>query len=326
MGSVPGRAKRVESVISIFLLAVLFLIGAVIFVKQSDYDTGRFGISAAALPEPEAASKLGEIVPGGFEALSKTEVYNSETLYEKIDGKAPLYLESGFRKLSTQRFVNINNTELWMELYVYDMGEIKNAFSVYSVQRRAEAEKVASMQFAYKTSNALYFVLGRYYTEIVGSAESAELLAAMEEVAQTLETNLDVGDTEIAEFEMFPKDNLVSDSFKLYTVSAFGFEGLTDTFTAKYKFDGENVTAFISKRIDFEDAENIAENYGSFLIENGAVIQSTDEALTGKILDLYGMTEIVFAVGPFVAGVHEAENQETAKKLAVILINKLNDE
>ena len=44
-----------------------------------------------------------------------------------------------------------------------------------------------------------------------------------------------------------------------------------------------------------------------------------------KIVDFYGMTEIVFTTGPFVAGVHEAEKQQTAEKLAMILISKLNE-
>lgn len=318
--------KRVESVVSICLLAALFLIGAAIFVKQSDYDMSRFGISAAALPEQKATSRFGDIAPADFQSLSE-EVYNSETLYEKINGKAPLYLESGFKELSTQRFASINNPELWMELYVYDMGNIKSAFSVYSVQKRVESQKFTTMQFGYKTSNALYFVHGRYYIEMVGSAESEELFAAMEETAQKLEADLAVSDTEITEFKMFPQENLIPDSFKLYTVSAFGFEGLTDIFTAKYELGGETVTAFISKRDNTKEAELIAERYRDFLIENGAAVKNTNnKMLEGKVMDLFGTTEIVFTVGPFLAGVHEAENQQTAEKLAEILINRLNNE
>jgi hypothetical protein len=40
-------------------------------------------------------------------------------------------------------------------------------------------------------------------------------------------------------------------------------------------------------------------------------------------MNSYGTTEIVFTVGPFVAGIHEAENQQAAEKLAEVLINKL---
>ena len=66
--------KRLESVISICLLAILSLVGVGVFIKQFNYNI----------------SQLSSFVPSGFEMLSKVEVYNSENLYEKIDGKAPL--------------------------------------------------------------------------------------------------------------------------------------------------------------------------------------------------------------------------------------------
>jgi hypothetical protein len=42
-------------------------------------------------------------------------------------------------------------------------------------------------------------------------------------------------------------------------------------------------------------------------------------------MDSYGTTEIVFTVGPFVAGIHEAEDQQAAEKIAEILFNRLNE-
>jgi hypothetical protein len=293
----------------------------------------RYGIDTTAIPKPETQNsksetplELSSLVPAGFEMLSKAEIYNSENLYEKINGKAPLYLEAGFKELSTQRFVKTGDPNLWMELYIYDMGNIKNAFSVYSVQRRAEVETFASMQFAYKTSNALYFVHGKYYIEIVGSSESGELFRAISEVAQKIGTNLTVDPNAcIAELAFFPQENLVPGSTKLYLVNAFGFEKLTNIFTAKYQFGNETVTAFLSKRADSRDAKAIAESYRNFLIENGAVIKNTtNKTIVDKVMDFYGTTEIVFTAGPFVAGIHEAESQQMAEILVEILINKLN--
>ena len=331
--SVPGRVKRLESVISICLLAILSLIGVGVFIKQFNYNISQYGTDAAPAPKLETQNskfeipfKSSSLTPIGFEMLSKVEVYNSENLYEKIDGKAPLYTESGFEELFTQRFVSTSDPNLWMELYIYDMGTLRNAFSVYGVQRRADAEAFPSIQFAYKTGNALYFVHGKYYIELVGSSESGELFSAMAEAARKIQANLAIDhDSGITEFAMFPQENLVAGSIKLYLVNAFGFERLTNTFTAKYRFGNETVTAFMSKRADSRDAEAIAESYRNFLIENGAVIKSTtNKALVGKVMDSYGATEIVFTTGPFVAGIHEAENQQAAEKLAEILINRLN--
>jgi len=327
MDSVPGRAKRLESAIGICILAILFLIGLGIFIKQFDYDMSQFGIDTTAAPKFEIPFELSSLVPAGFETPSKAEVYNPENLYEKINGKAPLYTESGFEELSTQRFVSISDQNLWMELFVYDMATVRNAFSVYSVQRRAEAELFPPMRFAYKTSNAIYFVHGKYYIELVGSSESAELFRATAEVARKIRANLVVDyDTEIAELALFPQEDLVWESIKLYPANAFGFEGLTDTFSAQYKLGSDTITAFLSSRTDPQEAQLIAKSYYNFLIDNsGAAKQPDNKILRGKIVDFYDTTEIVFAIGSFVSGVHEAENQQAAEKLAEILINKLNE-
>jgi hypothetical protein len=275
----------------------------------------------------ETGLELSTLAPAGFEPLSKAESYNADNLYEKIDGKAPLYTESGFEELFTQRFVSTSDPNLWMELYVYDMGTLRNAFSVYGVQRRADAEAFPSIQFAYKSSNALYFVHGKYYIELVGSSESDELFKAMTEVAAKIQTNLAVDpDTGIAELALFPQEDLVLGSIKLYLANAFGFEKLTNTFAARYRVENETITAFLSKQVNSKDAETIAESYRNFLTENGAVIKNTtNKALVGKVMDSYGATEIVFTVGHFVAGIHEAENQQAAEKLAEILINRLGE-
>jgi hypothetical protein len=207
------------------------------------------------------------------------------------------------------------------------MGTLRNAFSVYGVQRRADAEAFPSIQFAYKSSNALYFVHGKYYIELVGSSESDELFKAMTEVAAKIQTNLAVDpDTGIAELALFPQEDLVLGSIKLYLANAFGFEKLTNTFAARYRVENETITAFLSKQVNSKDAETIAESYRNFLTENGAVIKNTtNKALVGKVMDSYGATEIVFTVGHFVAGIHEAENQQAAEKLAEILINRLGE-
>ena len=310
MGSVPGRAKRLESVIGICLLAILLLIAVGVFIKQM----------------PKQKKDLTFLLPYGFKTLSEIEVYTTENLYEKINGKAPLYIDAGFIKLSTQRFVSQADENLVMELYIFDMARTRNAFSVYSVQKRPEVENLPDMQFAYKTSNAFYLAHGQYYIELVGFAESDELLAAMAEVARKIPTNLAVhDDTAIPEIDHLPKDNLVPGSVKLYLASAFGFEGLTDIFAAGYELNGETITAFLSKRSGPKDAEAVAESYRSFLIENGATAsKATNKILEGKVLDFYDTTEIVLSTGPFVVGIHEAENQQSAENLAVMLVNKLS--
>jgi len=336
MGPVPGRNRRLESAVSVLLLVTLLLIGLGVLRKQSDADMGRFGIDttiAGLSSQPMEAQTqepdLGSLAPAGFKELSGTEIYDPENLYEKINGKAPLYIESGFVKLFTRRFVSEEDENLWMELFVYDMAAVRNAFSIFSVQRRADVDILALFHpsFGYRTDNALYFIGGKYYVELVGSAQSAALFKAITEVAQSATDRLAAeGVTAIAELSLFPGDNIIAGSAKLYLANAFGFQGLTDVFACRYKFDEESITAFLSKRADAKDAQTVARSYHDFLIRNDAAVKkANNESLQGNVLDFYDTTEIVLSTGPFVVGVHEAEDQANAEKLVLMLIDKLGE-
>lgn len=332
---VQRQAKnRLETVVSVSIIAVLLIITVILLVRQSDTDISRFGIVAenvqlAQKPPSIAEDSPAIPAPTGFDKLSAAEIYTTENLYEKINGKAPLYTEAGFLKLYCQRFVDKSDPNLWMEVFLYDMGNIRNAFSVFSMQRRPDAKVLPTFDqaYGYSTSNGLYFTHGRYYTEVIGSAESDQLVMAMLETAANIQKNpMAANDLKIEEFDLFRSENLVPDSMKLYLKNAFGFEELSDVFAAQYKIGDLAITVFFSKRPNVQDASSMAEQYVKFLVENGATVkQTTSEFLKDKVFDFYGATEIVFTTGQFVVGVHEVENQEAAEKAATILAVKLSN-
>ncbi|MHC4239717.1 MAG: DUF6599 family protein [Planctomycetota bacterium] len=331
MSSIRGTAKPLESALSVCLLAILALIGVAILSTQSDVDMDRFGIQTTSAGPSTLEGQIGEaeprdlnsLEPSGFEAFSETETYTAENLYEKINGKAPLYIDSGFKGLRTQRFMSRDKEDLWMELYIYDMTNTRNAFSVYSMQRRTDAQIIPLFEPAsgYGTGNALYFVHGPYYVEVIGSAESDELSGAMAEICRRIRTKLVFkDDTEILELNLFPSRNLVPGSVKLYLTDAFGFERLTDTFAAKYRFGDETITAFLSKRPSADEAVEVLEKYTKFLLDNGGTLIPTANPQV-RFVDFYGTLEIVFVTGPFLFGIHEAENRELAEEVEEMILS-----
>jgi len=336
MSSVPGRNKRLESAISILLLTLLLLIGLGVFIRQFDVDMGRFGIDTTTegplseqIKTNTQEPALDALTPDGFKKLSETETYDAGNLYEKINGKAPLYTESGFVKLFTQRLISKDDENLWMELFVFDMAAIRNAFSIYSVQKRADVHMsaFAKPQPCYRTSNGLYFIHGKFYVELIGSTESTVLDKAMAEIAVKFASQTIIDDAKITELALFPEEDFVPGSFKLYLANAFGFDAFNDIFTCRYKLGDQSITTFLSKRPDPQDARTTAESYYNFLIENDAedkpTANKTLKDIGAKVLDFYDTTEIIFAIGPFVGGIHEAENQKAAEELAARLFDKL---
>jgi len=335
MNSKPGRVKGLESALSMGLLAILGAIALAVLLKQSRIDVSRFGlVSTPSTISDEQDKPQGPlpnaIAPSGFQSTAPPRTYTERDLYEKINGKAPFYTEAGFLRLTTERFSAAEANDKSIELYLYDMADAKNAFSVYSRQKRLQVLPWRRVRFGYRTGNGLYFVHGRYYCELVGSSESAPMREAMTELGAKLIDSLAVdGDSEIPGLDLFASENLVTGSHKLYLNDAFGFEGLTDTLAARYKIGNDNVTAFVSRRQSPQDADKIAEGYAGFLVDTGgATRQNVSDgllALNARVIDLYGVTEIVFTVGCFVAGVHEADDPMVAEKLAVSLAQRLSE-
>jgi hypothetical protein len=263
-------------------------------------------------------------------AAGNAETYDTDNLYEKIDGKAPMYQEAGFESLTTQRFASGQNTELGFEIYLYDMGNSRNAFSVYSRQKRADATDLPDIPFGYRTSNAIYVACGKYYIEMIGFAESDDLVSAMKGIARKLSGKLGISEGDkIAELDLFPSEGTVAGSWRLQIRDAFGFDGLTDTYSAQYRAGEKAVTIFFSRRGSAADAQAVAGKYQEFLTSNGAKVISPDspalKSANASVLDFYGSVEIVFATGPFVAGVHEADDRQAAEKATEVLIGRLKE-
>jgi hypothetical protein len=202
------------------------------------------------------------------------------------------------------------------------MGTMRNAYSVFSTQRRADGREVDFTPFAYQTANALFFLRGPYYVEVIAASEqmAATLLAIGESFVRKNPPETEA----ITEVAAFPAASLIPDSIALLAENVFGFSGLNDTFVARYTLSGNEVTAFLSHRQTARAARELALAYYRFLVENGgekvALEAAIPEAWLVKVFDTY---ELVFVEGSYLAGVHEAESKDLAEELALNLKQSL---
>ena len=136
--------------------------------------------------EQPSGAQLSTLVPlpGNFTEMTPLESFTSETLYEKINGQADLYLAFGFLQLECQRYVHTNNQDMWFEVFKYDMGTIENALSVYNQQYRDDGHSLGWAESAYSVANALFFVHGQNYMEMRAAGTSDDLVGSMHEVAK----------------------------------------------------------------------------------------------------------------------------------------------
>jgi hypothetical protein len=314
----PGK---IESGLSMALVSILVIVAAGVFMRQSQFNPSVMALRPEShpldrLPSPQDA--LIDVTDSDLAPFSPRERFSPETLYEKINGRADLYLASGFVALDTQRFSVDAATGSWVEVFVYDMATAENAFSVFSMQRRQDARPADRMPNAYLTENALFMTHANFYLEFIGTDSTPALQQAMEMLANRFV--LAQGGAEKANLpgaDLFPPDGMRPATLQLITANAFGYEQLDQVYTCEYDHAGNPLTAYVSLRPDDGAAAALAADLRQAMVSYGAsVVTSAQPLADGVALQLFDTYEIIFSRGRYLAGVHEADDLEAAVGLA----------
>jgi hypothetical protein len=322
-----NKYSRQQTALGLALLFILMIIGAGIFLTQFDYNPSvlpheSFLPAASketdASPSPPAESIVQ--LPPGMVPLSSPENFNTQTLSDKINGKAELYLSAGFVSLASQRFNDKDGSNLWVETYIYNMGDGHNAFSVFSAQRREGAASLDLATNAYRTQNALFLVHGPFYLEIIASEATDNAFKSIRTLAENFIRNTRTKTEAIVEKDLFPAGGMLANSIALISADAFGFDRLDKIYTAEYEIGENSLMAFLSRRQGSLEAQQLASAYQNFLETFGG--QNLDTKLpieNAQLVEILETYEVIFSCGPYIAGVREAGNKEAAINLAVKL-------
>lgn len=325
--------SRSESLTGFAVLLLLSGIAVGIFLKQFHYDAslytapaveGDLGATASSGPSVTEPAALSLSIPEGVTPLTPVETFGPGTLSDKINGKAELYLSAGFLNLQSRRFALEGSPGVWFETFVYDMGSPRNAFAVFSSQRRADGTDLDGVSLAYATPNAVFLVQDQFYVEMVASAPKETLARVMEAWARDLIRKGSSDSGGLTEEKAFPTENLQAGSLTLLSSDVFGFEGLNNVFIAQYSMEGRSLSAFLSLRKTPEEAERLAADYHDFLLRSGG---SDDEVPCDvpdcRVVQVFDTVEVFFSHGGFLAGVHEAENAALGTEMALRLYKRL---
>ena len=320
-----------ETILSWGIIGVLVVVAVGVYLKQSRYESGIWVPEEAAWVSREGSSRdsgslpdFENLTPPTLTPMGPVESFGPDTLSQKIDGKAELYLPAGFEHLWCRRFKSTSGSEDWMEVFVYDMGNIRQAFAVFSAQRRSGGADLSLARFSYETKNALFFVHGKYYVELVAASASEAIMESATAFAERFVDQISPSAVRIEELSLFPEKGLdpshTGPSHTGLIVSdAFGFKGLQNVFTARYQLGDTQLTAFITKNGDTAAAAALVAAYSDFLVANGGAVEPAAPFPQAEMISLFGTFEIFFPCGPYVVGVHQAEAQKPAEELALRL-------
>lgn len=314
----PSRAQTLSG--AAILLALLVVALGVLY-KQAHYDPLSWGRPS---PPPGAAGPAGGpldlagLQAPGLTPLGQPESFNAQTLSDKINGKAELYLSAGFKALATRRYHLPGDPQAWFETFVFDQGQDQGAFSAFSTQRRNQGRALDLGAVAHLSGASLFILRGPYYVEVIASGDSPALGEAMQAWAKAwlATTPAPAKEAGTRELDLFPPEGLERASLSLLAANVFGCDKLDQVYAGSYLLKGQEATGFISRRADAAQAQALASAYAEFLLGAGGQEEpGKDLPPGGRLFGIMGTFELVFSQGAYLAGVHAAEDRQTALDL-----------
>jgi hypothetical protein len=321
----PGAG---EKAVSAAALAVMAAVLAGVCLRQRDFDPAVLAASAAGAPAAAAQARgLLESWPAGLSPMGAPEAFGPDTLSDKIDGKADLYLSAGFVSLRAQRVGLAANPQAWMEVFVFDMGRPASAFSVLSSQRRPKAADAGIADYSYEADNELCIVHGRYYAEFVCSDRGEPAMRAAEALARAFVAATAVSEhaNVSSEEALFPPEGQIAGSVALVPSDVFGSDKLENVFIARYRDGAGEVTLFAARRASAQEAARQADELRAFFVDDcgGRAAQAPAGPRGASMVELEGRFEAVFSSGEYLAGVHQAADRPSAERWLGVLARRL---
>lgn len=273
-----------------------------------------------------------EILPlgDGLLPMGETEVYSVDTLYEKINGRAPAYLEYNFQELTSRSFSLENDEAEFLDIYLFKMDSPLNAFGIFSAERDASSPPLEFVADGYNSGNGYFMRLGNIYAQVLASSFDPAIMQSAEVFAQQLARELPGDDSGMDGRTLLPSDNQVAGSLTYINDNAYGQAVLNGVFEARYRIDGEELTCFAQNNADPETARTNWEVLLDFYEKYGS-LEDTFEAGGAEVFaaEVFGQWNVVYTRDNAVVGVVNAAGMEAAVAFVTAMLegdSKTTDE
>ena len=205
--------------------------------------------------------------------------FNSESLYEYINGAADLYIVYDFQSLMVATYKSENGGEGGAEIdvEVYDQENLIDAYGIYTQERPSKPENVDVGSLAYIEGSMLNFISGKYYVKIDSHDNSDQTINAIINIAGKLSEKLCQNPELPKILNLFPKEKKIENSDRFHAKDFLGHGFLSDVYSCDYEVRDNKYTLFFIKKIRNDDCEYIINKYLNFCK------QTSDEVKEGKL-------------------------------------------
>ena len=270
------------------------------------------GEGSGAEPKPAPKGEPMEIALDGIKPMSDTEFYNSDNLYEKIDGRAPAYQSFNVVGLRSRSFSVNAQAGSYVDVYEYRFDNPVDAFAMYALERDPKGGPLDFAPDGYSGEMGYFFRQGAVYVQVIASDQKTETLALTKAIAQNRAKVLPVDDQGLAGRRRLPAADMQAGSVAFVPENAQGQATLKDVYQAKYKVQGGDLSFFIMVAAPEESAK-AWQSFQTFCGRFGKTDLLPD-VNGGKIFrgNVFGKWKVVYVRGGELGGVFDATDPDQA--------------
>ncbi len=330
-----------ERITSLLIVVLLAVIGIAVWIQGRNFDPGLYSlrpdapkskravVPTPALPEPTGAvkgyeesstpvgvtdSKRYPIEISGVKPMGDTEFYSPDTLYEKIDGRAPAYIDFHFQQLRSRSFSLPVSSGSFVDVYEYRMDSPVNAFGIFALERDPAGRPLDFAPDGYSGDMGFFFRRGNCYVQIIASDQKPETLTLATSVARQVAQIIPANDTGLEARRRLPAQGIVLGSISYIQDNAQGQAFFKNVFQADYTFEGKKISFFLMVTTS-EAAANAWSAYLEFSGRYGGRAEILPDVAGAKVFQAknFGKWKVIYQRKGEIGGVIDAEDPVVAR-------------
>jgi hypothetical protein len=267
---------------------------------------------AAGAPAASNANEISAMV-AGLSPMGPTEVYNADTLYEKINGRAPAYLQFNFQELTSRSFLLEGVSGQFIDAYLFRMDSPINAYGIFSIERSEAGGVLDFIADGYRSGMGFFMRQGTTYIQVIASSSEALVMNKAEAFARGIAGAIAEDNSGLEGKLLLPLEAQVPGSLTYISEDAYGQNALSRIFEARYAVDGQELTLFAQS---CESAEAASTNWDSLKEFYGKYGNMEEAPVIGSarvfVAESFGQWNILLAIESTLVGVVNASDRDVA--------------
>ena len=253
-----------------------------------------------------AAGDMEDLIPpiscgAGWKIEGKPLFYDRETLSDRIDGEAELYFPYGFDRMAAARYASEKSPGTGMDVEIYRMGSLLNAFGMYANYRQKDSRALAVGTESNLSASQLFLYQGRNFVHIQVTGTDDANLDALTECGRAVASRMPGNKNRPPELSVFDRPEVVKGTERYLPQSLLGYDFLNKGIMADAVVNGTSLQVFLLLGTTFESATTAFDRYRSQLAHVKIELGGKSAAFLEGVDPLYGPV-IVLRKGDCLAG------------------------